>query len=140
MQKGASGSTTIVPASGASIAVAELGVKLCFTISSNLTEKAFIISYASITTNVAPYNVVLSTAAVTLEKGTDGSTCLLIDIGGVAGAASVTLDSTAKMGIDWRFDNNAIGTSTPDATKPAQFIVTKGSTVIGCGDVPLSST
>lgn len=139
-QKGASGSTTIVPASGASIAVADLKVKFCFTISSNLTEKAFIISYASVTTTVAPYNIVLSTAAVTLEKGTDGSSCLLIDVGGVKDAASVTLEGTAKLGIDWRLDNNAIGTSTPDASKPAQFMVIKGSSVIGCGDVPLSST
>lgn len=133
-----SGSTTITPAAGATVAAADMGVKFCFTISSKLTPAALVISYGSISLKREPYTVVLSAAAITLEDGPDGGSCLVIDVGGVPAAKDITLDGEATMQLDWRFDYAVVGASQPDPTKPAQFIVTVGSDVAGCGDVPLT--
>lgn len=137
-KSGSSGTTAITPAAGSTISVKDLGLKFCFTISSKLTPAAMVISYGSISLKREPYTVVLSSAKITLEDGSDGSSCLVVDVAGIAAAASISMDGEAKMQLDWRFDYNVVGSSQPDPTKPAQWIVTLGSDIAGCGDVPLS--
>lgn len=137
-KSGSSGSTTITPAAGATVAAADMGVKFCFTISSKLTPGALVIPYGAISLKRDPYNVVLTNATITVEDNPEGGSCMVIDVGGVAAAKDITLDGETKMQLDWRFEHSVVGESQPDPTKPAQFIVTVGSDVAGCGDVPLT--
>ncbi len=131
--------TSIVPAAGVTIPIAEVVVKFCFslltTTAVTIAPSAMKIYSGGITVPVDPYYINISTAKATVETTTDGPTCLAVDVATLGGSAQLTGKSEIKL--DWILQSAALGGAMLDPTKPAQILAIRATDVAGCGDVTM---